>query len=605
MRLARASIVVALLLCAGGAFAQEFTGTFFFGDSLTDAGTFGPFLPVEGAGKFTTNPGPVWAELFAERFGHAADPATQGGTNYAQGGARIHELPGVPSTNPLTAAAVPIATQIDTYLEAVGGHADPHAFYAVWGGANDLFVAQNLPVDQVPAYLATTAGQEVVAVGKLSAAGAKYILVPNLPDIGITPFGRSLGPAGAATVTSATSGYNLLLYRGLAAAGLRVIPADAFHLLQEVAANGARYGFTDVVHPACGAVNSLLCTSADLVAPNADKTYLFADGVHPTSGGHELIADYFYSIVAAPFKIGLLPQTAARNRTTYVRGLFDQLEHLTPEGKERRAWATATGFFADYGEARREGFPFQFAFGADGAFGESRVGVSAYLSQNEVSWNDNGGNYDITDIGVSAYGRFGHGPFKVSAIATMGTQSYNTLRFVELRSAVRKMKGEASGTNLSLGTQLGWEFESGALRHGPTGGLIWQQAEVMGFDEKYAAGEASTAMRFGTQTLRSAQGNLGWSARYTTGKGVEWFGDLLFLHEFKNKERDVTATLVSTAAPSFDMPLPEAKRNTGEAVIGAALPAGKSAKAFLVVGSTLGDKAERDTRVHLGITGTF
>jgi uncharacterized protein YhjY with autotransporter beta-barrel domain len=112
-------------------------------------------------------------------------------------------------------------------------------------------------------------------------------------------------------------------------------------------------------------------------------------------------------------------------------------------------------------------------------------------------------------------------------------------------------------------------------------------------------------MRFGTQTLRSAQGNVGWQARYTTGGGVQWFGDLLFLHEFKNKERDVTASLVSTAAPSFDMPLPEAKRNTGEAVVGAAIPAGKAAKAFLVVGSTLGDKAERDTRVQLGVSGTF
>ncbi len=604
MRLARASIVVALLLCAGAALAQDFTGTFFFGDSLTDAGTFAPFLP-EGTGKFTTNPGPMWSEIFAERFGYAADPATLGGTNYAQGGARITGLPGVPSTNPLTAAALPIATQIDTFLEDVGGHADPHAFYAVWGGANDMFVAQTLPADQVSTYLALTAGQEVTAIGKLSAAGAKYILVPNLPDIGITPFGLSLGPSGSAAATAGASGYNLLLYRGLSAAGLRVIPADSFHLLQEVAANGARYGFTDVTHPACGATSSLICTSANFVAPNADKTFLFADGVHPTSGGHELIADYFYSIVAAPFKLGLLPQTAVRNRTTYLRGLFDQLEQFTPEGKERHAWATATGFFADYGEARREGFPFQFAFGADTELGHSRVGLSAYLSRNEVSWNDNGGNYDLTDIGVSAYGRFGSGPFKVSAIATVGTQSYNTLRFVELRSALRKMKGETTGTNLSLSTQLGWEFEAGALRHGPTGGLIWQQAEVMGFDEKYAAGEASTAMRFGTQTLRSAQGNLGWAARYTTGGGVQWFGDLLFLHEFKNKERDVTASLVSTAAPSFDMPLPEAKRNTGEAVLGAAIPAGKSAKAFLVVGSTLGDKAERDTRVQLGVSGTF
>ena len=36
--------------------------------------------------------------------------------------------------------------------------------------------------------------------------------------------------------------------------------------------------------------SSLFCSANTLVATGADTSYLFADGVHPTTGGHRLIA---------------------------------------------------------------------------------------------------------------------------------------------------------------------------------------------------------------------------------------------------------------------------------------------------------------------------
>jgi outer membrane lipase/esterase len=59
-----------------------------FGDSLTDMGSYKPVLPP-GTGMFTTNPGPVWAQPFAQSFGFSASPANQGGNDYAYGGARV------------------------------------------------------------------------------------------------------------------------------------------------------------------------------------------------------------------------------------------------------------------------------------------------------------------------------------------------------------------------------------------------------------------------------------------------------------------------------------------------------------------------------------
>ena len=42
----RTALAAALLLAAAPAFAQTFTQTVFFGDSLTDAGYFRPLLPA-------------------------------------------------------------------------------------------------------------------------------------------------------------------------------------------------------------------------------------------------------------------------------------------------------------------------------------------------------------------------------------------------------------------------------------------------------------------------------------------------------------------------------------------------------------------------------
>ena len=76
------------VLCAAPLPAADFSNAIFFGDSLSDAGSFAPALPP-GAGRFTTNPGPVWTELLGARLGFRITPANQGGNNFAEGGARV------------------------------------------------------------------------------------------------------------------------------------------------------------------------------------------------------------------------------------------------------------------------------------------------------------------------------------------------------------------------------------------------------------------------------------------------------------------------------------------------------------------------------------
>ena len=102
-------------LCAGTAVAQ-FSNTYFFGDSLTDNGSYKPVLPP-GTGLFTTNPGPVWAQLIAEHYGFAAVPANQG-SEVPSTTAPAGQGAAVPSDNSAAAPAAP-ASKPDASVPSV------------------------------------------------------------------------------------------------------------------------------------------------------------------------------------------------------------------------------------------------------------------------------------------------------------------------------------------------------------------------------------------------------------------------------------------------------------------------------------------------------
>ncbi len=291
----RTVLAVALALAAMPLYAQDqptFTQTVFFGDSLTDGGYFRPLLPLSVqavTGQFTTNPGLVWSQYLADYYGSNADSAWFGtgagtrpgtGNNWAVGGARAGQ-----NTFGALGYTPSMASQVTNYLSRNGGNADPGALYTVWGGANDLFAVQADPAN-AQAIIGGAVAAQVGIVGTLTSAGAKYILVPTIPDLGLTPSSRAGGAAGMAQGTALTTSYNNALFGALASANMRVIPLDTFHFLQEITSSPSAYGFVNVTGTAClpAGSSSLTCNPGSLVSPNAPYDYAFADGVHPTTG---------------------------------------------------------------------------------------------------------------------------------------------------------------------------------------------------------------------------------------------------------------------------------------------------------------------------------
>src|SRR3546814_3304819 len=114
-----------------------------------------------------------------------------------------------------------------------------------------MFVVVCAPA-QAQAVSGGAVAAQVTMVGTLQAAGAQYVLVPNLPDIGLTPSFRAGGAAAMGQGTALAAAYNDALFGGLAANGLRVIPVDTFHFLQEVVADPGFYGFANVTRAGCG-----------------------------------------------------------------------------------------------------------------------------------------------------------------------------------------------------------------------------------------------------------------------------------------------------------------------------------------------------------------
>ena len=261
-------------------------------------------------------------------------------TGYGQGGSRVTDPNGI-GHDPATgngALTVPMVKQIANHLARFASFKDSDLIL-VYGGSNDVFTqfgafaasaakiqadaaAGKITADQANALLfdaqtAAQAGMKTAALElagyvstQILAKGGKYVAVMTLSDIADSPFGRSV-PVNARSVLSDLSQiFNLWLRDSLTGQPVQLI--DTFALFKEAYANPAKYGITNNTTPACdaakikaitgGAVtdgSSLFCNSTagapfNGLANGADvTTWQFADGVHPTTGGHKIISDAF------------------------------------------------------------------------------------------------------------------------------------------------------------------------------------------------------------------------------------------------------------------------------------------------------------------------
>src|SRR5499425_3211515 len=289
--------------------ATAYSALYIFGDSLSDSGNNATVLspptpvPISGNDFIPINPyasgtytnGSVWAQDFAAALGLSASPSLLGGTNFASGGAR---------TGPLNPGQFPpnLETQVALFLLQNANTAPASALYVVAGGGDNARDALNaaaacldaICVQSVIVAAAQTYATDIATiVGELELAGATNLVVWNIPDIGLVPAVESSGPLASGLATLIAASMNAAELAAIGGnPGVKIF--DLFGLVDDVVGNPGAFGFTNATD-ACARF-----TTCD------PSTFVFWDGIHPTSGGALVISDAMLATVPEPATLILL-----------------------------------------------------------------------------------------------------------------------------------------------------------------------------------------------------------------------------------------------------------------------------------------------------------
>ena len=190
---------------------QTLSNLYVFGDSLSDGGNYngpggpGTFPPPPYAGTRYSN-GPTAVEYLWQAYNPgdtSFKPSNFGGTNYALGGATTGTFgfnsinPGVPpALQPYFGTQGGVANQVSQFANACSGCFNPaSSLFVVWAFPNDIFA--NALFNLTPAQLIGAGITNIVtAIQALAGEGAQHFLIPNMPDLGVTPEFRG-GPDAA------------------------------------------------------------------------------------------------------------------------------------------------------------------------------------------------------------------------------------------------------------------------------------------------------------------------------------------------------------------------------------------------------------------------
>ena len=211
-----------------------------------------------------------------------------GATNYAVGGARAYE----------DGVNVNLSAQVEAFLQQVNHAAPSDALYTIEMGGNDIrdaLVAYPSGSGPILQAAVISIGSNI---GRLYAAGARTFIVWRAPNVGLTPAIHTLDhlrPGAVQLAMGLTGAFNTGLDGAVAdlskLPGIRIVRLDAYRLLNNIVADPAAFGLTDVTSP---------CVTPNIAPFTCDSPddFLFWDGIHPTKAVHAIIAQEAASMLS-------------------------------------------------------------------------------------------------------------------------------------------------------------------------------------------------------------------------------------------------------------------------------------------------------------------
>ncbi len=258
--------------------AGDYAAVIVYGDSFSDNGNLfrdlGVPQPPYWNGRYSN--GPVGVENLAATLGTTLIDEAWGGATTGVGDVidkgttstlGYDDLPGMTTTFNATRYSFPPGLVSSSLV-------------IVWGGIND-FATNGLTT-----LTADHAVSDIVALVKaLQAMGAKKILVPGIPDLGLAPLYLAEGKGGYANYVS--DYFNMELRRSLPPG---VLYYDTATLYRKMTTNPLLYGLTNV-HQPCYVSTGSVCAQP--------YQYLYWDLLHPTAHIHQILAHEFAGAISS------------------------------------------------------------------------------------------------------------------------------------------------------------------------------------------------------------------------------------------------------------------------------------------------------------------
>lgn len=580
--------------------AEEFRldQLFVVGDSLSDAGTYsqvvvagsGGALPSDIQYRFTNNApdgsslnysqvlanelgiGPVLPNVLngvvAPGGTRVAGSIETGGTNFAQGGARV--AVGTDGLDGIT--RLPVTIQVDRLLEQ-NPQFGPTDLIIMWAGANDVEAIAEAGDADAGLQVVTAANQMAVQVQRVLDAGATNVVVVTVPDIAnLTPLGASItDPADKAGLEALTAAYNNALVAGV---GGKVTVVNSSAILGDILADPVRYGFS-----ATDPFGTLACpggTPGCIIGLNGtDNGEIFADLRHPSAAVNRVFAQMSHATLVAVGQVGVMPVATISALRQQSIGLESRLnlgaffigDKVTGERKRRPAGnievygGAEAGFYESDAQQVVPGFDASTQVvkaAADVMITPNiMVGVGGSVDHGQVEFANDRGGFDsrlfvgalfgVAQIvpGVYVNGILGGGLIDVYEIdRNFGIRTNNGV-------TTESYEGDTEGTYFVARTNVGAVLPVGnGFFVNPSVGIAYETVNLDGYSESAIGGSApGLAGSYGDLEYEGYRGTLALAGFYRPPSDPTWTLGLRASWEHDFNDDDIVVRHANGGSP--------------------------------------------------------
>ncbi len=612
------------------------------GDSLTDGGTYSnaikfanPLAPNINYRFTNNNPtgtSRVWAEVLAQQLGltlvpNKINPVANNGSNYAEGGSRVSQQPGIGYTPPIVTTRT-LTEQVNQVL------ADRKTFndrdlVMLWIGANDGFTQLTMvsagmaaPTTAV-ANMVSEAANLSAQVDRLKAAGAKNIIVALLPDLANTPFGALLKAAnsgGDVLLSTLSSQYNSALKSFLPAKDVMIL--DTNKLLADVIKSPTKYGFNanSLGATACGVnpnrtgAGDFFNSSLSCINTNPSN-YLFADGVHPSAKAHELFGTFVTATlrsVSQAASLATIPLDAAHQHAQSLESRLHGLAMTTADGKARPVGNVQVYGGVEQAELEADGrqtTPATETTSRKGAIGVDRqiaagTAIGAVLAYGDSTTDFAGrtGQIKTQDQTAMVYGVTSIAPnFYVNASAARGLIDHTSFtRNIAFANNTLVVNSSPEGTYQSIRIGAGRIYGT-SWRGGPYVSLAREGVKIKNFVEN--AGPASLA--FGDINHSVRRLTIGFASQQAKAAIGQWRGFVRAAYDHDLDNNPLSVKVGPDAQSLAKVTLERPARSDWTATIGAIHPVGKDGFLTIAVGQNGPSDSRQGTTLGVSYRTNF